>query len=120
MHKGEVVEEGDHESLMRAGGTYFGLVEQQKLRLAEEEEQLAFEQQEIVEIVLAHQVEENQSSVGRGRASTLISITPSIMAALYGKRNGLTIGEGSEEDNDDVKKAKVKLTIRFILTNIIY
>jgi len=60
MHKGEVVEEGDHESLMRARGTYYGLVEQQNLLRAEEEEQLAFEQNESVTLVQAHQTEENQ------------------------------------------------------------
>ena len=85
MHKGEVVEEGDHDSLMRAHGTYFNLVEQQNLRQAEEEEQLTFERQESVGIVLAQQDEENQLVIPRKRGSTIISLTPSVMAALYGK-----------------------------------
>ena len=74
MHKGEVVEEGDHESLMRSQGTYFGLVEQQNLRLAEEEEQLAFERQESIGLIRAHQADENQvdDEFVRKRASTVL------------------------------------------------
>ena len=69
MDKGEVVEEGDHESLMNTRGVYFGLVEQQNLRLAEEEEQLAFERQESSAIVQADQQEENKMNFARKRAS---------------------------------------------------
>lgn len=104
MHKGEVVEEGDHESLMLAQGTYYGLVEQQNLRRAEEEEQFAFERQESVGLVLAHQTDEGHLDVelARKRASTVVSLTPSVMAALYGK-NG-----NAKKDDDDVEEADAK------------
>ena len=87
MQKGEVVEEGDHDSLMRAQGTYFGLVEQQNLRQAEEEEELEFERQETVDVIRTNQVDENHLDVGlqRKRGSSIISLTPSIYAALHGK-----------------------------------
>ncbi|CAF5033328.1 unnamed protein product, partial [Rotaria sp. Silwood1] len=49
MHKGEVVEEGYHELLMRTRGTYFDLVEQQNLLKVEEKEQLTtIEKQESI------------------------------------------------------------------------
>jgi hypothetical protein len=120
MHKGEVVEEGDHESLMRARGTYYGLVEQQNLRRAEEEEQLAFEREESVGLVLAHQTDENLLSVTRKRTSTVVSLTPSVMAQLYGKnKNSTAAGETDEEDDDETKKKKVKNRINFIVNNMI-
>ena len=106
MDKGEVVEEGDHDSLMRAHGTYYTLVEQQNLRRAEEEEQLAFEQQESTGLVLSHQVEENHLSIARARSSTIISLTPSVMAALYGK-NGVKTGDSQQDDPAEEKKKKV-------------
>ena len=110
MDKGEVVEEGDHESLMNARGVYFGLVEQQNLRLAEEEEQLAFEQQESSGIVQAHQEGENRMSLARKRASTVISLSPSAIEALYG-RDRRTIE--AEESEDDAKKKKKKVKTNF-------
>jgi len=120
MHKGEVVEEGDHESLMRARGTYYGLVEQQNLLRAEEEEQLAFEQNESVTLVQAHQTEENQLDIPRRRASTIISLTPSVMAALYGKKNHSTADEDVEEEEDRKgKKKKVKMRVKSILIKMI-
>ncbi|CAF1542396.1 unnamed protein product, partial [Rotaria magnacalcarata] len=36
MQKGEIVEEGDHESLMNIQGLYFNLAKQQNLRQPEE------------------------------------------------------------------------------------
>lgn len=38
MHQGEIVEEGDHNSLMQSRGTYFNLVEQQKLSQTENQQ----------------------------------------------------------------------------------
>ncbi len=99
MQKGEVVEEGDHESLMDSRGIYFGLVEQQNLRRAEEEEQLAFEQQESFGLVRTHQAEENQLGFARKRASTIISLSPSVMATLYGKKTQSTDDEETKEDS---------------------
>ncbi|CAF1466644.1 unnamed protein product [Adineta ricciae] len=37
MHKGEIVEQGNHDSLMRIGGTYYKLVEAQKLHITDEQ-----------------------------------------------------------------------------------
>jgi hypothetical protein len=110
MNKGEIVEEGDHESLMRSRGTYFSLVEQQNLRLAEEEEQLAFERQENVALVRAHQSDENQVDDGlaRKRASTVVSLTPSVLAQLYGKKEQSTSDEDAEGDSNG-KKKKVRI-----------
>ena len=117
MDKGEVVEEGDHDSLMRAAGTYYSLVEQQNLRRAEEEEQLAFERQESTGIVLSQQIEENHLSVARARASTIISLTPSVMAALYGKKDGSKTGDNQGDDAaDDVKKKKVRREAKEMLS----
>ena len=114
MHKGEVVEEGDHESLMNTRGVYFGLVEQQNLRLAEEEEQLAFERQESSAMVQADQQDENKMNFARKRASSVISLTQSVMETLYGKKTTSSDAEGSEEDPEE-KKKKVKREIRLIL-----
>jgi hypothetical protein len=119
MHKGAVVEEGDHESLMRARGTYYGLVEQQNLLRAEEEEQLAFERNESVTLVQAHQTEENQLDIPRRRASTIISLTPSVMAELYGKKKHLTADEDVEEEDGKEKKKKVKMRVKSILIKMI-
>jgi hypothetical protein len=119
MHKGKVMEEGDHESLMRARGTYYGLVEQQNLLRAEEEEQLAFERNESVTLVQAHQTEENQLDIPRRRASTIISLTPSVMAELYGKKKHLTADEDVEEEDGKEKKKKVKMRVKSILIKMI-
>ncbi len=107
MHKGEVVEEGDHTSLMADRGTYYGLVEQQNLRRAEEEEQFTFEREENVGLVRVHQEEDNRLNFARHRASTVISLTPSVIAALYGKEKHATTVEDEEEDEKE-KKKKVK------------
>ena len=99
MHKGEVVEEGDHEMLMNAGGIYFGLVEQQNLRLAEEEERLAFERQESVGLVHVQQDEQEKRKSIRKRSSAVTSLKPSVIR---------------EDENEEikqevkVKKSKVK------------
>lgn len=46
MEKGEIVEQGDHQTLMDAKGAYFNLVEKQTLSQVKEAEELEFEQQE--------------------------------------------------------------------------
>ena len=109
MHKGEVVEEGDHESLMRARGTYFSLVEQQDLHQDEEDDRLAFERQENVELILGHQAEENQLSRAKPRSLTVASLTSSVLTALYGKQYS-TVDEDKKEDSK-AKKTKVKIEV---------
>ncbi|CAF4551945.1 unnamed protein product, partial [Rotaria magnacalcarata] len=48
MENGEIVEEGDHESLMNVQGDYFNLTKQQNLRqMEEEDEELKLENKEI-------------------------------------------------------------------------
>ena len=109
IKNGEVVEEGDHESLMGAQGTYFALVEQQKLRQIEEEEQLAFEQEENLGLVLAHQAEISPSNFERVRSSTVVSLTPSVLAALYGAKGHQAVQMDTENDQEN-KTAEKKVT----------
>ena len=107
MNNGEVVEEGDHETLMNAGGVYFGLVEQQNLRLAEEEEQLAFETEESLVLVQAKQEkEEHKQNFARQRRSTVISLAPAVLEALYGKNRHVTGADETEENAKEKKKVR--------------
>ena len=46
MDQGEIVEQGDHRTLMNIQGTYFHLLEQQILHQMEEAGEMEFEQQE--------------------------------------------------------------------------
>ncbi|CAF2677139.1 unnamed protein product [Rotaria sp. Silwood2] len=110
MHKGKVVEEGDHEKLMQIHGTYFDLVEQQNLHIAEEEERLAFERQESDGLLRVQQSEEKYLGIGRECSSTIINMTPSVMAALHANKKDSTTGEDivEEEDNDGKKKKEKK------------
>jgi ABC-type glutathione transport system ATPase component len=113
MHKGEIVEEGTHESLMNARGTYYSLVEQQSLRQAEEEEQLKFEQQEAKKIIFSEQTLLNPSNFVKDRSlsivsitPSMISVTPSVLAQLYGKKVPMA-DDNVKEDNDNDKIRKV-------------
>ncbi len=110
MNKGEVVEEGDHKSLMTARGTYFGLVEQQTLRQAEEEEEIKFEQQETTKILLSEQSDLDDLNVRKDRRSTIVSLTPSILTKLYGKKNSII------DDDDDLKADEKIKTVKVIKT----
>ncbi|CAF3789545.1 unnamed protein product, partial [Rotaria sp. Silwood1] len=107
MQKGQVVEEGDHDSLMSIRGIYFTLIQQQSLRQAEEEEELEFEQQQTAKILLSDQLDLDNSNIKKDRRSTLDSITPSVLAVLYGKKN-LEIDEDLEENDDEKIKMKKK------------
>jgi ABC-type multidrug transport system ATPase subunit len=106
MHKGEVVEEGNHESLMANRGIYFGLVEQQNLMRAEEEEQLDFERRESMEVLRVYQEEENRTAIAQKRGSSAISLTPSVIAVLYGKERLSTAVEDEDVEEDTKKKKK--------------
>ncbi|CAF5013329.1 unnamed protein product, partial [Rotaria sp. Silwood1] len=85
MQKGEIVEEGDHDSLMSIRGTYFTLIEQQSLHQAEEEEELEFEQQQAAKILLSDQLCLDNSNIKRNCSSTLVSITPSTLDVFCDK-----------------------------------
>ncbi|CAF4166182.1 unnamed protein product, partial [Rotaria sordida] len=113
IQNGEVVEEGDHELLMRARGTYFALVEQQNLRKAEEKEQLTiFEKQESIGSIGVHPTEEIQSSFTREHSSIIASSPLSIINTLYGKVNNSTTGEYANIEEDiEIKNKKVKSKI---------
>ena len=112
MHKGEVVEEGDHESLMNARGVYFGLIEQQNLHLAKEEEQLAFERQESSALVQTDQQEENKMNFAQKGASSAIGLTQSVMESLYEKDKRTS--DTNEIEDGKEKKKKVKREVRLI------
>lgn len=102
MHKGKLVEQGDHESLMRLGGVYHDLVEQQNLLKAEEEAQIT---RELKQVAAANKLEDIAADFSRRRASTIISITPSIKAALFGKRRISASSKNAVDDgNIEVKK----------------
>ncbi|CAF1177634.1 unnamed protein product, partial [Rotaria sordida] len=96
MQQGEIVEEGDHESLMQIKGVYYGLVQQQSLRQAEEEEEEEFEQKKAAEMFLFDQTNSDYFDIRRNHGSTIVSISPSIFSLLYRNRN-YTV---SEEDNE--------------------
>ncbi|CAF4169043.1 unnamed protein product [Rotaria sp. Silwood2] len=109
MYKGNVVEEGDHESLMHARGTYFALVEQQNLHKTEREEQLALERQECSGSNVPNQTEEIQLGFRRKCASIVNSVASSAMNELNGKKtNLLTDEEEVEEEDAEIKQKKEK------------
>ncbi|CAF2682116.1 unnamed protein product [Rotaria sp. Silwood2] len=116
MHKGNVVEEGDHESLMQARGTYFALVEQQNLRKAEEEEQFNFEQRERNGSIVTKQTEEIQLDMGRKRGSTMVSLTSAISALYSQKKNSLT-NEDALEEEDDSEEKKPNVALQMLIMN---
>ncbi|CAF4892140.1 unnamed protein product [Rotaria sp. Silwood1] len=119
MHKGNVVEEGDHQSLMHARGTYFALVEQQNLRQAEEEEQLALERFERSESMAPSQIAEFQLSVESKRRSTVASVASSINRLNSYKKNSLTDEKEVEEEEEDneIKKKKPNTALQILIMN---
>ena len=100
MGKGEVVEEGDHETLMMAKGTYYNLVQQQDLRQAEEEGD------EAPEILMSDGINAALHDQPR-RRSLAISLTPSVLSALYKEKN--LNADDNEDENDEGKVSKVKV-----------
>ncbi|CAF3575971.1 unnamed protein product [Rotaria sordida] len=116
IHKGNVVEEGDHESLMNTRGTYFTLVEQQNLRKAEEEEQLAFEKYERNLSVVSNPTTENLLGFERKRASTIGSIASSVLNTLYGKKKNSLVDDDAVEEEDTEEK-KPSAMLKMLLMN---
>jgi ABC-type multidrug transport system ATPase subunit len=102
LEKGEVVEEGDHETLMKTKGTYFNLLQQQNLRQAEEEEKFESEKQEYKVFLSA--VPNDDSNERRCRQTTIVSLAPSILAALYREIN---LNADNNQDGNKGKKIKV-------------
>jgi ABC-type multidrug transport system ATPase subunit len=110
MQKGEVIEEGDHSSLMTAKGPYFNLVEQQNLHQAEEEEEeeeeLALEQQEVIRNLLSKQ-STDASIEKRCPGSTIVSLPSSALSTLHETNNSNSKEDVDENDNEKMKKSKV-------------
>ena len=120
MHKGKVVEEGNHESLMDAGGTYFGLVEQQNLRRGKEEEVLTLKQQNIGELVVDQQIEENRLSSTETRDLSAPSSIPLGMKVSNDNTVNLAVNEDKVEVEDGkMESEKVIVRITLILMIII-
>jgi len=129
MQKGEIVEEGDHDALMEAKGTYYTLVEQQTLRQVEEEEEeeLESKQEEAPKTLLpeAHKPllpETTMSNVIKPQPhrSTISSITPSVLLSLYENRNSNVVEHPNGNQEEKTTKIKViKLNDRIIEIRII-
>lgn len=110
MHKGEIVEEGDHDSLMRNGGAYFDLVEQQRLRKAQDDEQefIFEEEEETTKILLPELSNLDHPNVIRERRSTVVSAISSVLSPWY--RNRVSIADDNlQEPNHDEKNQEIQV-----------
>lgn len=94
LHKGGVIEDGNHDSLMHARGTYYNLVEQQNLRHIVEEE---FELREHSKTISSEQNEKQKLTIKEERRSTIDSISSIISTVIDGKKMNLN---NTEQDND--------------------
>jgi ABC-type multidrug transport system ATPase subunit len=105
IQKGEVIEEGDHDSLMRAKSTYFGLVEQQILRQAEEEEELELKRQETTRALSSVQEDQYliEQQIRRSIADGGMNLA---VPDLYGKKNSKVDVELNENEGVTVKVIK--------------
>jgi ABC-type multidrug transport system ATPase subunit len=104
LHQGKVVEEGDHDSLIQAEGIYFGLVEQQNLYQTDDKEEIIFEDHETTKMFVSN---ENNSNVKRRRQSTIISLTSSVLDALYAKRKSIIADNLGEKYGNYIKNVKI-------------
>ena len=103
MEKGEIVEEGDHDTLMRVKGTYFGLVEQQTLH---EVEELELEQNEAAKILLPENTIDSLIKQRFGRSS-IASFTPSVSFPFNGNKYLNTVSDSNENSEEHMKMIKV-------------
>ncbi len=109
MQKGEIVEEGDHDTLMRAKGTYFSLVEQQTLHQVEEAEELKLEQEKASKVLFSEETN-NDSIEQRRRESKIVNLISSALFALREKKYS-KIGNDLDENNEEnMDRIKVKRT----------
>ncbi|CAF0770902.1 unnamed protein product [Adineta ricciae] len=104
LKRGEITEEGNHESLTRAKGVYFDLVQQQLIHQAGQDEELTFEQEEMKRQLLSDQ---SHLDVSRERSSTVISTTPSILDKLY-RKESTVIRQNDAQVDTKVKNRKAK------------
>ena len=115
MQKGEIIEEGDHDTLMKNESVYFNLVQQQTTHEVGEKEEEEFEKEETRKRLLSEQVD-SDIVIPRQRASTLISVALSILNALHAKTNSVDHNndenyEESKEKIEDKKKHNITLTL---------
>jgi len=101
LHKGRVAEQGNHRSLMRVRGVYYGLIEQQNSYHEEDKDEKIFENQR------AFLTAQKHSDLKRDRRASIISFTSSMLSALYGKKNSINI-ENTEKQIDEIKVRKKK------------
>lgn len=103
LHKGQVVEQGTHHSLMRARGAYYTLVERQNAHQDEGKSSSIDED---------HQSADNErknSNVRMRHSSILNSMTTSFWATLSGRRSSVTIPnmEKSIEAEEVIANSKI-------------
>jgi len=110
MQKGVVIEEGNHESLMKEKGVYYNLVQQQNNREAEEEEDLAFEQQQILKVLFSQQSGSSYIS-DYTRQCTVLSLEPAVKATLFGNCDGDIFTDINEINGYLCKKKKISQRI---------
>lgn len=104
MQKGEVIEEGDHDTLMKNESVYFDLVRQQNAHDAEEEEEFELEKEEAKKILLSEQVNDDYSEQHRRRGSTIINVTMSALNELYDQKQSTEINDNTENETKEETK----------------
>ena len=107
IDKGQVIEEGDHDSLMNARGTYYDLVEQQKWSSAKQEEQQGFEQHTSDVIMCDTLTDEHRIGLEQVQKPNISSLVPSIKASSDDKKRNQ---EDTEEDDVKIKNRKKRVT----------
>jgi ABC-type methionine transport system ATPase subunit len=109
MQKGEIVEEGDHDTLMRAKDTYFSLVEQQTLHQVEEAEELELEQEKASKVLFSEETN-NDSIEQRHRESKIVNLISSALSALREKKYSKIGNDLDEKNEEKMDRIKVKRT----------
>ncbi len=105
IDKGEVIEEGNHDSLMNAQGVYYNLVEKQNwCSTKQQKEEFEENKNEIInQIVL---IDEHEIDVERTQTANITSQTPSSKVSLYNKKRNQ---EGAAEDDVEIENKKKKV-----------
>ncbi|CAF4126879.1 unnamed protein product, partial [Rotaria sordida] len=108
MQQGEIVEEGDHDSLMKAQGIYFDLVKQQNLRQLEEEEEeeSEMEQKEITQLIPGDQTNDDSMEQVHHKLA-MDSGTESVISAVHEIKSSLAGDKFHKNDDEKMSKLKV-------------
>ena len=96
IDKGQVIEEGDHDSLMNARGTYYDLVEQQ-----------GFEQHTSEVIMCDTLTDEHRIGLEQVQKPNISSLALSIKTSSDDKKRNQ---EDTEEDDVKIKNRKKRVT----------